>query len=109
MQLKSKHAVVDRYGNAASTAQQDPELLLGQSEAYVEYDRLGRVVKGQEAIKKSRYAEDVYINNHTAVWGSWWRDGSWGYACCHQSVKNSYCTGQAGRNAMDNAAANASE
>jgi hypothetical protein len=32
-----------------------------------------------------------------AVWGSWWHDGTWGYACCHQTVKNSYCTGAAGK------------
>ena len=32
----------------------------------MEYSRLGNVVKGQEkAIAKSRYEEDVYINNHT--------------------------------------------
>lgn len=33
---------------------------------------------------KSRWEEDVLINNHTSVWGSWWREGQWGYACCHQ-------------------------
>jgi len=38
----------------------------------------------------------VYINNHTSVYGSWFRDGKWGYACCHQFHKNSYCTGNAG-------------
>ncbi len=30
------------------------------------------------------------------MWGSWWAAGQWGYACCHQAVKNSYCTGAAG-------------
>lgn len=44
-----------------------------------------------------RYEEDVYINNHTSVFGSWWHNGVWGYACCHQTVKNSYCTGQVGK------------
>lgn len=44
----------------------------------------------------SRYPENVLVNNHTCVWGSWWNDGMWGYACCHQVVKNSYCTGKAG-------------
>jgi hypothetical protein len=43
----------------------------------------------------------VLINNHTAVWGSYWRDGAWGYACCHQFVKNSYCIGDAGSKAAD--------
>ena len=38
------------------------------------------------------------------MWGSWWSDGQWGYACCHQSVKNSYCTGSAGETAAQEAA-----
>ena len=40
----------------------------------------------------------VYINNHTAVWGSWYdaTSGEWGYACCHSVVHVSYCTGLAG-------------
>jgi pre-mRNA-processing factor SLU7 len=46
----------------------------------------------------------VYVNNHTSVYGSWFRDGHWGYACCHQFLKNSYCTGTAGVEA-DQAAA----
>jgi pre-mRNA-processing factor SLU7 len=61
---------------------------------------MGRVIKGQETKVKSRYEEDVLINNHTAVWGSWWKDGTWGFACCHQCVKNSYCTGAAGATAI---------
>ena len=47
-------------------------------------------------MNRSRYPEDVLINNHTSVWGSWWSNGTWGYACCHQTTKNSYCTGEAG-------------
>lgn len=50
---------------------------------------------------RSRYEEDLHPNNHTSVWGSWWRDGEWGYACCHQSVKNSYCMGEAGLHAQE--------
>lgn len=42
----------------------------------------------------------MLINNHTAVWGSWWSDGAWGYACCRSCVKNSYCTGKAGEKAI---------
>ena len=45
----------------------------------------------------------MYHNNHTSVYGSWFRDGQWGDACCHQFHKNSYCTGAAGIEA-DNAA-----
>ena len=69
---------------------------LAMTDRYVEYDASGRVIKGEEAKAHSRYDEDVYINNHTAVWGSFWRDGAWGYACCCSTVKQSYCVGQAG-------------
>lgn len=48
-----------------------------------------------------RYEEDVYPNNHTSVWGSWWEAGQWGYCCCHQTHKNSYCTGEAGIGAAE--------
>ena len=38
------------------------------------------------------------MNNHTAVWGSWYdvATSTWGYACCRSSVHMSYCTGEAG-------------
>ena len=29
--------------------------------------------------------------------GCRWQSGQWGYACCHQTTKNSYCTGEAGQ------------
>uniref|UniRef100_A0A383WHT7 Pre-mRNA-splicing factor SLU7 n=1 Tax=Tetradesmus obliquus TaxID=3088 RepID=A0A383WHT7_TETOB len=99
MSSSSKQEVLAKYGNSAQKAP-DESLLLGQTEAYVEYDRTGRVIKGQEVKKRSRYEEDVLINNHTAVWGSWWSDGAWGYACCRSCVKNSYCTGKAGEKAI---------
>lgn len=50
---------------------------------------------------RSKYEEDVHPNNHTSVWGSYWQGGHWGYKCCHSFVKNSYCTGDAGKNATE--------
>ncbi|KAJ0593607.1 putative pre-mRNA-splicing factor SLU7 [Helianthus annuus] len=41
------------------------------------------------------HKENVYVNNHTEVWGSWWKDHQWGYKCCKQLLRNSYCTGEA--------------
>lgn len=42
------------------------ELLLAQTEDYVEYSRHGAVLKGLEkAVARSKYEEDVLINNHT--------------------------------------------
>lgn len=74
-----------------------------ENENYVEYDEKGRV-KYRKPIKKSSfYPEDIYINNHTSVWGSWWHDFKWGYECCHSTIKNSYCTGEEGKKALDNA------
>lgn len=68
---------------------------------YVEYDRTGRVIKGDEVKAiSSRYEEDVYLNNHTSVWGSYWVNGNWGYACCHAIHRNAYCTGAAGREVL---------
>ena len=75
-------------------------LALGTSEAYVEYARDGRIVRGAaKAVAKSKYAEDVLINNHTAVWGSYFdrRRFKWGFADDHSTEKNSYSTGAAGR------------
>nr|XP_042706725.1 pre-mRNA-splicing factor SLU7 isoform X3 [Chrysemys picta bellii] len=31
------------------------------------------------------------------IWGSYWKEGRWGYKCCHSFVKYSYCTGEAGK------------
>ena len=96
---QSSKDVIDKYGSAGEKMPEDVAQLAG-TERYVEYDRMGRVVRGQETKVKSRYEEDVLINNHTAVWGSWWKDGTWGFACCQQCVKNSYCTGSAGAAAI---------
>jgi len=73
------------------------EILFAQTEEYIEYSADGKVIKGVEkAIPRSKYEEDKYINNHTSVWGSYWENGEWGFACCKQLAKNSYCTGASG-------------
>ncbi|CAI5510122.1 unnamed protein product [Closterium sp. Naga37s-1] len=105
----SKESVLAKYGNAASNKGRGgggegeeeegipEELLLGQTEVQVEYDRAGRPLRGvDKAVPCSRYEEDVLVNNHRAVWGSWWGGGVWGYACCHQTTRMSYCTGASG-------------
>lgn len=55
----------------------------------------------ETTLPRSKYEEDVYINNHTCVWGSWWKDHQWGYRCCQQLTRNSYCTGAAGIEAAE--------
>ena len=77
--------------------------IFSQSEEYVEYGKDGRVIGGNVAhgVKRSKWEEDVFVNNHTSVWGSWWHEGKWGYACCHSLIKNSICTGEAGKKAQE--------
>jgi hypothetical protein len=99
-----RKALLEKYGEQKPF--QDEKLkkaAITESERYVEYDERGRI-KGAPKVKaKSKYPEDVFINNHTSVWGSWWANFQWGYACCHSTVKNSYCTGEAGKAAFEQA------
>ncbi|KAI0785662.1 pre-mRNA-splicing factor SLU7 [Abortiporus biennis] len=95
----TKVSILAKYGGEEYLEKAPKELLQGQTEEYVEFSRTGQVIKGKERAKvKSKYPEDVYINNHTAVWGSWYdpSSGEWGFACCHSTVHLSYCTGLAG-------------
>ncbi|AEE86756.1 unnamed protein product [Arabidopsis thaliana] len=102
LKTQTKDTIMEKYGNAATEGEIPMELLLGQSERQIEYDRAGRIMKGQEVIiPKSKYEEDVHANNHTSVWGSWWKDHQWGYKCCQQTIRNSYCTGSAGIEAAE--------
>lgn len=34
------------------------------------------------------------------IWGSYWKEGRWGYKCCHSFFKYSYCTGEAGKESV---------
>lgn len=90
-----KDNVLMKYGGEEYLQVPPKQLLLAQTESYVEYSRDGRIIKGAEKqIIRSRYEEDVFINNHTSAWGSFWRNGGWGYKCCHAFIKNSWCCKQ---------------
>ena len=99
-EIKSSVAesILERYGGKEHLQAPPKALLLAQTEHYVEYSRSGKVIKGAEKpIVCSRYEEDVYINNHSQVWGSFWKEGQWGYQCCFSLIQNSYCTGETGK------------
>ena len=96
---KQKKALLDAYGDQSAVSKPLP--VAASSEQYVEYDSRGRIKGAPEKKEKSMYAEDVRVNNHTSTWGSWWRDFKWGYACCHSTVKNSFCTGEEGIRAQE--------
>ena len=67
-QLKetNKGSILSKYGGEEYLEKAPKELLLGQTEDYVEYSQTGRILKGRERAKaKSKYAED----------------GKWGMQC----------------------------
>jgi len=85
--------LMEKYGGAEHM-DAPKELLFAQNDVYVEYARDGRVLKGRErALVKSKYEEDVLVGNHTSSWGTFFdtQSNRWGFACCHQCMKNSYC------------------
>lgn len=93
-----KDSILEKYGGAEHLKMPPKELIFAQTEDYVEYSRHGEVIKGNEKpVIRSKYEEHVLINNHTSVWGSYWKDFQWGYKCCHSFIKNSYCTGASGK------------
>ena len=65
-----KEGILEKYGGEEHLEAPPKQLLMAQSEDYVEYSRHGAVIKGQEKAKvKSRYEEDIYINNHNVSVG----------------------------------------
>ena len=87
LKKERKASILSKYGEQESHKAPDRSLLFGQTDHYLEYTAEGRLVGGgKESIPKTKYEEDVYPQNHTAVWGSWFDKATmqWGYACCHQ-------------------------
>ncbi|KFZ09820.1 hypothetical protein V502_08463 [Pseudogymnoascus sp. VKM F-4520 (FW-2644)] len=102
--LLQKKMLEEKYGASGSTVPQSlRDTAIIESERFVEYDETGALKGAPKAVAKSKYKEDALINNHATVWGSWWSNFKWGYACCHSIVKNSYCTGEAGKAAFHEA------
>ena len=101
---KKKNSIIEKYGADVFTKKELPQELLISQEDYIEYDENGKLISsGSKTIPRSRYQEDIYLNNHTSIFGSWYcKDtNSWGYKCCHSITKNSYCTGEEGIKAME--------
>jgi pre-mRNA-processing factor SLU7 len=94
--------VTEKYGAVEDMVDNilPKDMLLGQGENYVEYGRDGKVLGSTVPIlvPRSSFDEDVYPGHHKSVWGSWYDKSThtWGYACCHGTHYNSYCTGAAG-------------
>jgi pre-mRNA-processing factor SLU7 len=84
--------MLQQYGGAEHLNQVPKELLLAESETYIEYDRRGVVAGGlAKALPKTKYDEDIFEMGHTRCWGSSAKvvDGEilWGYGCCGQTTR----------------------
>lgn len=102
LEEKKRNEIFDKYGGESYLNQKlDPRLKLGQTESFIQYSRDGRVLKGSgvKEIARTKYEEDVYNNNHTSVWGSYYskHNRKWGYSCCHSLARSSYCVGEIGK------------
>ncbi|OEH75757.1 hypothetical protein cyc_04561 [Cyclospora cayetanensis] len=96
LEAKKQSSVIVKYGGVEHL-QTDPRILYAQTEAYAEYSRDGRVLRGRErTLTKSKYEEDVHPGNHTSVWGSYYSSAlqKWGFACCRQTSFRADCTGR---------------
>ena len=73
LQTKKQKELFDKYGGEEHLQLPEEAASLIQTENYVEYSRSGDIIKGKnQGTARSKWDEDVYINNHTQVWGSWW-------------------------------------
>lgn len=96
-QKSHRKELLEKYGGEQYLQTTQGESSVVENERYVEYDPSGAIKGAAKTDAKSKYPEDVLINNHQSVWGSWWANFQWGYACCHSTIKNSYCTGEEGK------------
>lgn len=98
----SRKALLDKYGGSEHL-QPTPlrDTMVIENERFVEYDESGAIKGAPKKATKSKYPEDIMPNNHKSVFGSWWYEFKWGYACCFSTVKNSYCTGEDGKKAFE--------
>ena len=99
---EQRKALLERYGGEEHLAPAPlPDTKVVENERFVEYDESGAIKGAPKKATKSKYPEDIFTNKHTTVWGSWWYEFQWGYACCFSTVKNSYCIGEQGRKVFE--------
>lgn len=110
---QKKHDIDELYGTSTA-AQPVPQHIKQLIEDELKQKQInqndtdvnsGSAVADPTIRTKSIYDEDIYPGNHSSVWGSYYDLSShtWGYACCHQMYKSSYCTSNQGIQAINNA------
>jgi pre-mRNA-processing factor SLU7 len=96
---KKFEEIAKRYGGANHFTERIEDLIASKDN-YVEYDEMGKIINHNLSQKqgKSKYPEDIYPQDHTSVWGSWWnKELGWGFACCHGTDRNAICPGDKGK------------
>lgn len=103
VRAEKEKALLEKYGGGDQKDMPAAlrSMAVTESESFVEYDESGLIKGAPRKKAKSKYPEDILLNNHSSIWGSWWSNFKWGYACCHSFVKNSYCTGEDGKRAWE--------
>lgn len=100
LEERRNREILEKYGGQKHSKRDAAIEGVNQTQAYVEYSRDGRAIKSsKQVIPASRYPEDVLEKSHTAIWGSFYKNGMWGYGCCHQTQRNAMCTGEEGKRA----------
>jgi len=92
--------VLSKYGGEEHLqAPEEIKNITDTNESYAEYNPNGKVKRNvlTKNENSSIYPEDVYVNGHSSVWGSFYNDDfGWGYKCCLSFEKNSFCNGSEG-------------
>jgi len=92
--------VISKYGGEEYLKVPDEVKNPNVNEDWETYEDNNRPIVDRNTFKtmnKSFYPEDVYVNNHSSVWGSFFHNVfSWGYKCCLSFDRNSFCGGEEG-------------
>ena len=106
LKRKREENILSTYGEQNKYKAPDRSLLFGETEQEVRYTKDGRIKGSTEMTNKiplTKYEENVVLKNgHTHVFGSYYdvETRSWGFACCFQTSRLAYCTGESGKEAV---------
>eukprot|EP00826_Nyctotherus_ovalis_P033762 TRINITY_DN2750_c0_g2_i1.p2 TRINITY_DN2750_c0_g2~~TRINITY_DN2750_c0_g2_i1.p2 ORF type:complete len:425 (-),score=151.44 TRINITY_DN2750_c0_g2_i1:71-1345(-) len=98
IKAKKQEELLAKYGGEEYLNPPE-EFVPEEVDEYQEYDQDGNLVAaGHKKLKRTRYQEDVYVNSHASVWGSYYDDElGWGYSCCLSHDRLAQCRGEKGK------------
>ncbi|KAG7665723.1 SLU7 [[Candida] subhashii] len=91
-----RQELLNKYGSASSASKDStditPPIHAQQYQSDQNSESISDPTLDKNGLRKSRYVEDQIGLDHTTIYGSFYKNGKWGYSCCKQLAKNSYCT-----------------